>query len=322
MNRPNQNLRVAFVLVNWNTRDLLLQCLKRLREPSKTLTSEVVVVDNASADGSAAAVGRDFPDITLYCNETNVGFARGVNQGIRSTRAPIICLLNPDLEIDPDALIRCLEIVESDSTIGALGPLLLDGSGDVWRYPNRYPTFAGMIRDALLPFASTGETTNKVGNGNLIEADWLAGACLFLQRRALDEVGLLDERFFLYKEDVDLCLRLRQGGFKVVRNDAVELCHLVAQSTRRHPGPEADQAHVEGFRSTVLYTRKHHGRTAALIVTLAIRISLLIRMTKAALLTLVTGRHAERRKVAWMSQALFSLDRERRDLAADVGEAA
>lgn len=302
--------RAAFILVNWNTRDLLLQALLKLEPLRAGLPAEVVVIDNDSSDGSAAEVRSRFPEVRLVENAVNEGFAFAVNQGIHETLAPVVCLLNPDLRLECDVLRECLRLLEENPEAGALGPLLLQAQGEVWAYPDRFPTWRSLVFRDLNPW----RRPDRLGGGrpvgpDLVEVDWLAGACLFLRREALLAVGGMDADFFLYKEDVDLCLRLHRAGWSVLRSEHAPLTHLVAQSTRTNRDLDDGRAQVEGLRSSVLYARKHMGRTAAFFLAGLLRLTLLVRMGKAGLGSIRPEGEGARRKLRWMGRAWSELDR-------------
>lgn len=302
--------RVSFVVVSWNTRDLVLRCLTELLPQARSLDGEILLVDNASRDGTAEAVARALPEVQILRNAENLGFSRAANQGIRESRGSVVALLNSDVLIGEVDLQTALRTVEIDPTVGALGCALDDDTGSAWTYDNRFPTpirigFEGILPAALAP----ARFHLRPAGPALSEVDWLAGACLFLRRDALREVGLLDEQFFLYKEDVDLCLRLKHAGYRTVLCREVRLTHLVAQSTRQNPGLESDRAHVEGYRSSAHYARKHFGPTIGTIVVGSLRAGLLLRLVKASLAHLAFGRERDRKKKTWMWRAFRTLDR-------------
>jgi len=301
--------RLSVILVNWNTRELFVDSVRRLVELAPDLDAELIAVDNASTDGSAEAIQDRFPQVALIRNRENHGFARAANQGILRGTGAIVALLNPDVEVDDEALRRCLTVIEADPRIGALGPLLMDGTGKPWQYADRFPGVAQEALRALLQLRSRGHLSRGRPFGpDLREVDWLAGACLFLRRDVLTRIGLLDERFFLYWEDVDLCRRLREAGYRVVRHHGARMRHGVAQSVRRNPGAEADRARIEGLRGSVLYARKHQGELAARILAASLRLSLLPRIVKASLLAAI-GHEKSRRKARWMRAALLGITR-------------
>jgi hypothetical protein len=189
-----------------------------------------------------------------------------------------------------------------------LGCALDDGTGAPWTYDNRFPTPLRVALEGILPVARARFRLRPLGP-LLFEVDWLAGACLFLRRDVLRVVGLLDEGFFLYKEDVDLCLRLRESGYRNVLCQEVRLTHLIAQSTRRNPRRDGGRAHLEGYRSSARYARKHFGPVIGTVVALSLRVGLLVRLLKAAVGYVTLGSARDKSKIEWMRRALCARDR-------------
>ncbi|MDM7914616.1 MAG: glycosyltransferase family 2 protein, partial [Candidatus Eisenbacteria bacterium] len=146
--------------------------------------------------------------------------------------------------------------------------------GSIWEYDDRFPTRARLLRYALLAPRDPGRLhdVGRLLGPELHETDWLAGACLFLRRDALERAGAFDESFFLYREDVDLCHRLRIHGFRIARHRGVSLAHSAAQSSRRNPGRDGGRTRIEGMRSQVLYARKRFGLPFAVALALALRL--------------------------------------------------
>src|SRR5215471_1163999 len=217
--------RVAVVVVSFNTRELLLECLESLRSASELLLSDIVVVDNASHDGSPQMVRQAYPEVRLINNPTNVGFARACNQGIRSTSAPFVLLLNSDARISElclDALLGCFSLKE---TCGAAGCSLVNGKGVVrpstWRFLtplNQALELLGLTRLTPERFGRS-YTPRPAEDGIDCSVDWIEASCLMLRRAAVEQAGLLDERFFMYSEDEDLCRRLRRSGWLICYSD-------------------------------------------------------------------------------------------------------
>lgn len=265
-----QGPRVSAVVVSYNTRDHLLRCLASLE--SVLLPLEVVVVDNASGDGSAEAVAERFPATRIVRNDENLGFARASNQGLRRCGAPYVLLLNSDAEVRPGAVEALAGLLDARPRVGAVGPRTLSPDGSVqvsfgppltpwgeWRQRRLLRGVRARRPDALRRAAERA--------GGEREPAWVSGACLLARRQALDQVGGFDEGFFLYEEDVDLCRRLRQAGWTILFTPAAEVVHHVGRSMARDP----DRSRLEYQRSHLRYYRKHNGvfATALLRVWLA-----------------------------------------------------
>lgn len=250
--------RVAVVVVSFNTQEDLLRCLASLAVVTTPI--EVAVVDNASADGSADAVRRSFPRSKVIANATNEGYAKANNRGWRATSAPFVLLLNSDAEVRPGAVETLLEVLETQPSVGIVGPRTVgsDGTLQVSTGPDLTPLaewrqrrlVRGVeIKDpAALAVAARRYATEH-------EPVWVSGSCLLTRRAHLEAVGGLDEAFFLYEEDVDLCVRVGRLGVKALFTPAAQVLHHKGRSMTRVP----DLARLEYHRSHLLYYRKHRG---------------------------------------------------------------
>lgn len=258
-------MKLSVVIVNWNTGKMLRDCVRSVladRDVSGLLGIEAIVVDNNSSDGSALAILQDFPSVRVVANSENLGFARATNQGIRVSSGPFILLLNPDTEIIPGALPEMVRFMEVCPQAGAVGAMLLnpDGSLQISAYPE--PT---LLREAWRLFyldklRPLGSYDMAVWNRRMPrEVDVLTGACLLLRREALDQCGLLDERFFIFSEDQDLCRRVKSHGWKIFWLPTARVIHCGGQSTRQ---VKLDMF-VRLYREKVAYFRKHRGATTA-----------------------------------------------------------
>jgi GT2 family glycosyltransferase len=234
---------VSAIIVNYNAGADLRLALASLSDELGAVAWDAVVVDNASGDGSGEIAAEFAPRVRLLRNERNVGFARGVNQGLAATSAPLVLIMNPDCRLEPGAVASLRRELERSAACAMTGPRILnpDGSeqGNARGDPDMFTGLFGrttLLRRALpgLPvsrrnvisdaFVRTGKTGVKV--------DWLSGACMFARRAALQAVQGFDERYFLYWEDADLCRRLRNQGYEVWYVPGATAVHRVGQSSR------------------------------------------------------------------------------------------
>ncbi len=258
-------MTLSIVIVNWNTRELLERCLHSIQSSLSTpkpFDVEIIVVDNASSDKSAEMVRREFPLVRLIENRHNAGFARANNQAIRCSSGNYVLLLNPDTDIGPDSLEILVRFMEERVEAGAAGCRLLspDGSLQISCYPE--PTlFREFWRifhlDLLWPVGSY--RMSRWDTRTTRSVDVLKGACLMLRREVLDQCGLLDEDFFIYSEDQDLCRRVRQHGWKIFWVPQAIVLHYGAQST----GQFVAEMFLRLYEGKIAYFRKHHGRLTA-----------------------------------------------------------
>jgi N-acetylglucosaminyl-diphospho-decaprenol L-rhamnosyltransferase len=227
---------LAVVIVNYNAGHYLSRAVRSAFECAGDAALEVVVVDNASADGSAGEAVEALPEARLIQNEENVGFARAVNQGIRATAAPFVLLLNPDAEILSGTLAGLLKVARDHRRAGAIGPIVRDPDGGIYPSARKVPTLAEALGHSFLgPFKpqnrySRAYTMAEWDHRSERLVEWVSGSCVLLRRDALDQVGVLDEAYFFAVEDVDLCTRLRHAGWEVLFTPELEVLHQVGIS--------------------------------------------------------------------------------------------
>jgi N-acetylglucosaminyl-diphospho-decaprenol L-rhamnosyltransferase len=255
---------LSVVILNWNVRALLERCLTSIR--SARYAIEIVVVDNASTDGSVALVRGTYPQVTLIVNEVNRGFTGGNNQGLAAAQGRYALVLNPDTEIVGGALDRLVDYLEAHPQVGAVGPMLLNPDRSIQPSRRRFPTvltgfFESTWLQGLAPRGVLRRYYMEDVPANVVqEVDWLNGACTLFRRAALDQVGGYDEaNFFMYSEELDLCRRIKAAGWRIVYVPDAQVIH--------HAGKSSEQAvaarHIHFNTSKVRYFRKWHGRAAA-----------------------------------------------------------
>jgi len=289
MNRSLESERepnLSIIIVSWNVRDLLQQCLLSIyssnsdelagQSRSSIFSSEVVppsietiVVDNASTDGSAEMVRRAYPQVTLIANADNPGFTGGNNQGIAISRGRYVLLLNPDTKVLDDALARMVAYMDTHPDVGALGPMLINPDGSIQSSRRRFPIPATAFLESTT--LQTWFPRHRLLQNYYIldkpddaiaQVDWVTGACLLARREALDQVGLLDERYFMYSEELDWCRRAKAGGWKVVYYPAARVVHYGGQSSEQ----VKDFQIIQFNRSKIRYFRQYHGTLVAALL--------------------------------------------------------
>ena len=245
---------LSISIVNTNNRELLLACLESLAGTN----AEIVVLDNASEDGSADAVRERFPDVRVVAQEFRAGFAANHNTVIRATTGPYVYVLNEDTTADDWRFERLVAYFDAHPRVAALGPKLVYPDGrrqdSAWRFPTPLVSTFGLL--------SLGRLGVKQSRGDEVRSvDWVMGAALLLRRAALDDVGLFDEGFFLYSEEVDLQFRLRQAGWEVHYFPDATVVHHESQFSAGIPERRIN----EMWRSRHRYWRKHHSGPGARI---------------------------------------------------------
>lgn len=261
---------LSIVIVNWNTRNLLDKCLGALPEATGGWVHEIIVVDNGSTDGSAAMVRARHPGVRLVENEENVGFVCATNQGIALSRGRYVLLLNSDTVAPPGSLARMVAFMEDHPDAGAVGPKLINPDGSFQASYARFPTLLseslsafGLNRRLYGPYHPSPSPRADDRPGPV---DWLPGACLLLRRQTLDIVGPLDEGFWMYSEDTDLCYRIHRAGWNVYYLPDVEIVHFGGASSKQCRPESVGRL----YRSKIRFFRKHYGFLPALLLGAAI----------------------------------------------------
>ena len=241
---------LSTVIVNWNTRDLLAQCLESVYAHPPDVAFDVWVVDNASCDGSAAMVRERFPDVHLIENDTNVGFARANNQAIRVSNGRYVLLLNSDTRVLPGALASMIALLDAQPQVGIAGAWLLNPDGSPQPCYGAPPTFLSEAAHAwgLDRWGWPGSAPRPSGDVTSFQAfrtGWVQGAALMVRRRLLDQVGLLDEGYFMYAEEMDWAWRMHAAGWSILCAPAARVIHHEGQSSRQF----RERTFVELWRS-------------------------------------------------------------------------
>ncbi|QIA08556.1 glycosyltransferase family 2 protein [Draconibacterium halophilum] len=279
---------ISIVIVNYNVKHFVEQCLHSVEKALKNVQAEVFVVDNNSVDGSAQLINEKFPDVTFIQNTENVGFSRANNQAIQQAKGKYVLLLNPDTVVEEDTFEKVLSFMEAHPEAGGLGVKMIDGKGVFLPESKRGLPTPWVAFYKMFGLSRLFPMSHKFGKYHLSyldknevhEIDVLAGAFMLLRKSALDEVGLLDETFFMYGEDIDLSYRIQKGGYKNYYYPKTTIIHYKGESTKK-----GSLNYVKVFyNAMVIFARKHFsGRKAsvfALLIHLAIYFRALLSATK------------------------------------------
>jgi hypothetical protein len=256
-------------VLSWNTKELLRSCLAALRADSAgELRREIIVVDNASADGSAGMVAAEFPECVLVRNEQNLGYAEGNNTGARAATGEFVCLLNSDTEVRAGALDQVVRFLREHPEYGAVSPKLVNPDGTVQRACMRFPGICvGVVFDNWLARFPPGKWIDDwyymrdFDHLAARDVDQPPGACFLMRRDEYLREGGLDPALFLYFNDVDLCRRLARRGRKIRYLAGAEVVHHGGASTRKF-----DRMIVVWHKNRLAYYRKHYGRAAVILL--------------------------------------------------------
>lgn len=271
-------MNVSFIIVSWNVRDLLRRCLRSIEREEETVsqdwltrhgqrfTTEVIVVDNASADGTPEMLRGEFPQVHLIVNQENAGFTRGNNQALATAQGRYLFLLNPDTELRPGALGALVDYMDAEPQVGIAGPRLFYSDGSPQSSRRRFPTLATAFMESTLLqqwFPSSRILTRyyilDTPDDAIQEVDWVTGAALFVRRELYDHIGGFDEAFFMYSEELDWCTRAKQAGWRVVYLPCAQVVHHEGKSSAQ----VLAQRDIYFHSSKIRYFRKRRGPVVA-----------------------------------------------------------
>jgi len=237
--------RLTIIIVSYNSLNYLDDCLKSILKyyaPASDKT-EVIVVDNASTDGSAELVKNNYHGVRLIVNSDNVGFSAANNIAVKESDSEYILLLNSDCEIFENAIESLISFMDSNDNAGVAGPKIINSDGSVQLSCRRFPSFFDAGMHSILEHIIPGNRFSRrykladINRDKPFEVDWVSGSCMILRRAALNEAGQLDENYFMYVEDIDLCYQMWKKGWRVFYNPYAEILHHVGGST--HDGVTA-----------------------------------------------------------------------------------
>ena len=246
---------LSVIIVNWNTKEFLLPCVRSALESAQGISSEVIVVDNGSRDGSGEEVKKKFPFIHLIENKKNLGFAKAANQGLEKASGGYLLLLNPDTQVKGSAIERLVSFMESHPEAGVAGGQLLNADASRQNSIANFPSLATeLLNKSLLRWLFPKRFPGKErGYLKPIEVDSVIGACMVVRWDTLDQVGLLDEDYFIYGDEADLQYRLHKKGWKVYFLPSVNTIHYGGRSMDRW------RRRKMVYRGKMLFYKKNYG---------------------------------------------------------------
>ena len=243
-------LDVSIIIVNWNTAKLLIQCLDSIYKTGSRYSFEVIVVDNGSRDDSVTLVARQFPSVVLIRNNENLGFARANNQGLSVGKGRYFMLLNSDTIVLQGAIDALIQVADAHPKLGVVGPTLLNMNGTVQKSWSSFPSFISELLGRN--FRIRRPVPNQV---NAYDVDWIMGACMLVRTETIADVGVLDDDYFFYAEELDWCFRMKRKNWSIWYITDAEIYHLGGGSTNR--GSLAQLARL--YQGKLIYFNKYHG---------------------------------------------------------------
>lgn len=283
---------IGIVIVNYNVRNFLAQCLDSIRRSRLDgLSTEVWVVDNASIDGSVALLKEKYPEIRIIENSENVGFSKANNQAIRQLQSKYTLLLNPDTVLEEDTLLKCYHFMESHQECGAVGVRMIDGSGRFLpeskrAIPDLWNSFCKLsYLSSLFPGSKwfSGYNLGYIPEMSTARVEVLCGAFMFIRSEVWQKTGVLDERFFMYGEDIDLSYRILKAGYEIYYYPESTIIHYKGESTKK-----SSLQYVRTFYGAMItYVKKHYSKGNARIFAFFVSMAILVRAFMSALSRLI-----------------------------------
>jgi GT2 family glycosyltransferase len=293
-------MNLSVIIVNWNVRDLLRNCLQSLVDSDPAgLTTEIIVVDSASTDNSPQMVRQEFPQVRLVTSDQNLGYARGNNLGIQAALGRYLLMLNPDTVVEPAALSQLVDLMDARPLVGAVGPQLCWPDGTVQSSRRRFPTLGSLFWESTLlgqwfPNNRFIRRYHKLDEpvDHLQQVDWIVGAAILIRRETWQQVGPLDETFFMYFEETDWCYRCVEAGWEIYYLPAAKVTHYEGKSSEQVTA----QRTIRFQRSKLRYTQKYFGSGWAVTLRLFLWTTYVVQWAEETAKWLVGHRRALRRE--------------------------
>lgn len=287
-------MKLSVVIVNYNVRYFLEQCLRSCLKAAEQVETEIIVVDNASSDQSDEMMRRVFPDVQYHYLNENLGFSKGNNYGIKRASGEFVLLLNPDTIVAEDTFAKCVSFMENHADAGGLGVYMIDGNGQYLPESKRGLPTPEAAFYKMTGLSALWPDSERFGSYHLgfldknqtHEVEILSGAFMMIRKKVLDEIGMLDEDFFMYGEDIDLSYRITKAGYKNYYFPETKIIHYKGESTKKG---SANYVFVF-YRAMVIFAQKHFKRGQASVLTLFINSAIYFRASL-ALVRRVVGRY-------------------------------
>lgn len=282
---------VSIIIVSWNAKEYLQKCLDSIIEYSKSVKTEIIVVDNASNDGSPEIVESKYPQVKLIRNSENSGFAKANNLGYKYCSGKFVCLINSDVEIFEDCIGKMFEYMNEHPGVGMLGPKVLNSDGSLQLTFREFPGFKVNILRALALdnyFSYSKKvlrnSKKELENNKGIEVDFLSGCFMMIRKDTIDKIGLFDEDYFFYAEDKDLCKKFWNNGSRIEYFQGAEAVHYLYGSSKG----DYDKFYIQEIKANIQYVRKHYGRLSFFGYIVTTVIHQLLRLIPESILIILT----------------------------------
>lgn len=272
---------ISIIIVSWNAKQYLVDCLKSIAQNQNGFLQEIIVVDNASTDGSAEILEKEYPDVKLIRNHENLGFAKANNIGIKASDGKYLALVNSDIIVLGDCIGKMIQFMERNPSVGMAGPRILNPDGSLQVSCRHFPSVWNNVCQVfglnyVFPkSAFFSEPKMKYWPHDVErKVDVLSGCFWMIRREALGQVGLLDENFFFYGEDIDWCRRFNNAGWDIMFYPNAEAIHFGGASSSNAP----IRFYLELQKADLQYWKKHHGRIGKITYAMIILMRHLLRL--------------------------------------------
>ena len=274
-------MTLSIIIVNYNVKHFLKQCLKSIEKARQNIKMEIFVVDNNSVDNSIEMLKNDFPNVKLIINNKNVGFSKANNQAIKQTKGKYILLLNPDTIIEENTLKKTIAFFENNNNVGATGVKMIDGNGNFLPESKRSLPTPAIAFYKIFGLSTLFPKSKKFGKYHLNyldenkihEIDVISGAFFMTRKKILDNIGLLDEDFFMYGEDIDLSYRIQKNGYKNFYLPTTSIIHYKGESTKK----TSVNYIITFYKAMIIFVKKHYDKKHAHPLIFLINLAILIR---------------------------------------------
>lgn len=283
-------VKISVVIVSWNAKNYLMECLESLFSRKESNVMEIIVVDNASTDGSPEAVSGQFPTVKLIQNITNLGFGKANNIGIENSIGDYICLINSDVTVLDNCIKQLFDYMENNLSIGIVGPQILNGDQSLQcscrHFPSLWNNFCsafGLNNIFQNSKICSGEQMYYFHHDRIERVQVISGCFMMVRRKALEQVGYLDNQFFMYSEDVDWCKRFWDNGWEAIFFPDAQAIHYGGASASNAP----IRFSVEQEKALLQYWAKHHRKPAQLMIFIIIFLKHFVRLISGSVLYLI-----------------------------------
>ncbi len=268
----NQLFKLSIIIVSYNSLNYLRDCLDSINNNKPSASFEITVVDNASSDGTVKAMRKDYPYLKLIENARNKGFAAANNIAIKSSSSEYILLINSDCRVYTNSIDKLLEFADANDDAGITGPRIINNDGSLQFSCRKFPSFFDAGMHSLLtniapdnPFSRRYKLTD-INRDEISKVDWVSGSCMLIRRAALNDTGLMDEKYFMYVEDTDLCYQMWKKGWKVYYFPESEILHHIGGSTKNNALSGAVTSSIRMQKSVLYFFWKNYRKTLKVLL--------------------------------------------------------